>query len=590
MKKRIQANKLSASRFLFLLIFTNITGLLLVLSTYHLAYRQKIFPGVSLAQIPVGNLSFSQASKLIQKSLPPSSQTIEFIASNQKFSISCQEIDLQYQIQESVSQAFNVGRQKNIFNNLQQRFTAWNQGINLPLSYQIDQSLLNQKIASIAAEIYVPPVDPSIEIITSNQTKQAIVNPGQPGKELDRHHFRQELDRKIASLDFSPSSLYIATTSPVLSLTEVEKIAQRANFLLGKKLKLISQDKEWTIDENQLINFLSFQKDYNYLKIVDFTSEIAKSIDHEPVNASFQFQNDKVIEFKPAQNGLSLNQFKTIDLIQNALIYMEKNPSLENVFVLPVETIPPQITTENVNGLGIKNLLGKGESWFAGSISSRIHNLQLASSKLNGELITPQEIFSFNHKIGEVSEATGYQKAYIIQEGRTILGDGGGVCQVSTTLFRAVLNAGLNITERHAHAYRVSYYEQRSSVGQDATVYDPTADFQFQNDTSAYILIQTKIDLPAKKLTFELYGSPDNRQVEISKSRIWDQTPPPPTLYQDDPTLLIGTTKQIDWEAWGAKVAFDWKVTLDQQTLHQKTFFSQYRPWQAIYLKGTKNH
>jgi len=197
------------------------------------------------------------------------------------------------------------------------------------------------------------------------------------------------------------------------------------------------------------------------------------------------------------------------------------------------------------------------------------------------------EIFSFNKSLGDVSADTGFEQAYIIKEGRTVLGDGGGVCQVSTTFFRAALNAGLPILERHAHAYRVHYYEDDLGPGIDATVFDSTADLKIQNNTPAYLLIQSSVDLKKKKLTFEIYGTSDNRQVEMSKVRVWDQVPPPPDLYQDDPTLPAGTIKQVDWKAWGAKASFSYKVARGEEILTEKTFTSNYRPWQAIYLRGT---
>jgi vancomycin resistance protein YoaR len=312
---------------------------------------------------------------------------------------------------------------------------------------------------------------------------------------------------------------------------------------------------------------------------------LASAINRPPQNAAFQFSEGKVLEFRPAKDGQSLDQKKTVDLIAQNLKKIEGGEK-EITLTLPIITTPPAVKTADVNNLGIKELVGKGISYFRGSISSRIHNIQLASSRMNGILIPPGETFSFNKTLGDVSQSTGYKEAYIIKEGRTILGDGGGVCQTSTTLFRAALNAGLPIIERHAHAYRVSYYEQTSDVGLDATVFDPTADLKIQNDTPAHLLLQTSVDLKNQKLIYELYGTADSRKVTISKSRIWDQTPPPPDLYQDDPTLPPGTVKQIDWKAWGAKVAFDYKVERNGEILQNRTFYSNYRPWQAIFLKG----
>lgn len=211
----------------------------------------------------------------------------------------------------------------------------------------------------------------------------------------------------------------------------------------------------------------------------------------------------------------------------------------------------------------------------------------LAASKFNGVLVKPGETFSFNDVLGDVSAYTGFQQAYVIKEGKTVLGDGGGVCQVSTTLFRAIINAGLPVVERAAHAYRVGYYEQDSPPGFDATVYSPSPDLKFKNDTPGYILIQTSVDLNKLSLVFELYGTNDGRVASVSKPTITNQSPPPPNLYQDDPTLPVGTVKQIDFAAWGATVSFNYTVEKDGQVAYQKTFVSNFRPWQAVYLRGT---
>ena len=164
------------------------------------------------------------------------------------------------------------------------------------------------------------------------------------------------------------------------------------------------------------------------------------------------------------------------------------------------------------------------------------------------------------------------------------------MCQVSTTLFRAVLNAGLPIEERVAHAYRVRYYEEKYQVGFDATVFQPSPDFKFKNDTPGHVLIQTEFSERDKHLVFKLYGTSDGRLVNLSKSRVWEVVAPPPDLYIDDATLPAGTVKQTEHAAWGAKVAFDWKVTRGEEVLQERTFYSNYRSWQAVYLRGTKTN
>ena len=168
------------------------------------------------------------------------------------------------------------------------------------------------------------------------------------------------------------------------------------------------------------------------------------------------------------------------------------------------------------------------------------------------------------------------------------MGDGGGVCQVSTTLFRAILNAGLPVVERHAHAYRVGYYEEDSPPGIDATIYSPSVDLKFKNDTNNYILIQSQVDLDNYALNFSLYGTKDGREVSMTTPVVTNQTPPPPDLYQDDPTLPVGTIQQTDFAAWGADVYFTRTVTKDGKVIIYDKFVSNFQPWQAIYLRGTK--
>jgi vancomycin resistance protein YoaR len=145
-----------------------------------------------------------------------------------------------------------------------------------------------------------------------------------------------------------------------------------------------------------------------------------------------------------------------------------------------IKTTQPEVSLSDVNRLGIKERIGVGRSEFVGSaLLPEFTILCLAASRLNGTLVKPGEEFSFNKAVGEISAATGYQSAYVIKGNRTELGDGGGVCQDSTTVFRAALDAGLPITMRQSHSYRVSYYEQGTKVGIDATVYSPLPDLRF---------------------------------------------------------------------------------------------------------------
>lgn len=387
--------------------------------------------------------------------------------------------------------------------------------------------------------------------------------------------FEFRFDNHVATVSGSSLDLgYDAT----LSATQAFAIGRSGHFFHDVIAKFFGK-------QQPLSAYFRWKSD-----IIDTTlKDLSDQIDIPVQDALFQFEHNKVTTFKASSNGRKVNIQQTINHFQKAVHSLPHAPSLFVVINVPVDTITPKITTDKVNSFGIKELIGHGYSEFHGSIPGRIHNVALAADRVNGTLIPPGETFSFNDTVGDISAATGYQSAYIIKDGHTVLGDGGGVCQVSTTMFRAALDAGLPITERHAHAYRVHYYEDAGyKAGIDATVFSPSVDLKIKNDTPAYILIQTKTDLDNVSLTFDLYGTRDGRSAKITNHVVGAEIAPPPDLYQDDPTLRTGVIKQVDWAAWGAKASFRYIVTRGNDTLQDDTFVSNYRPWQAVYLKGTQ--
>lgn len=335
--------------------------------------------------------------------------------------------------------------------------------------------------------------------------------------------------------------------------------------------------------------YLPVSHTYDHDKFQELMQPVTKNIEKKPIDALFKFENNRVTTFRPSSEGQTVD-IETLNakLNSKALSVLSSKKETTIILSIPIKMIKPNITTNEANNLGIKELIGEGHSLFYHSIPSRIHNIALGASRINGVLVAPGEIFSFDKALGDVSAFTGYQQAYIIQNGRTILGDGGGICQVSTTFFRAILNAGLPIVERHAHAYRVGYYEQDSPAGIDATIYVPSVDLKFKNDTPNYILIQSEINLNNLSLAFYLYGTSDERKVTMTAPVVSNEKPPPPTLYQDDPTLPKGELKQTDFAAWGANVYFTRTVTKNGKQIIYDKFVSNYQPWQAVYLRGTK--
>ncbi len=394
---------------------------------------------------------------------------------------------------------------------------------------------------------------------------------------------------KDAKLTFLYNGSVIATTSAEnLNIGYNENLLAEQAYSIGRSKDLLSNI---SLVLQTYINGTDLSLSYQFND--DVLQQIIEPTINKtyipPVEALFTFTNGRVTTFRPSSNGVAIDRDAFINMLnlRIPLIIQVGKPN-SYVFSLPVKILKPKVTTDAANNLGIQELIGSGTSLFQHSIPNRIHNIAIATEKFNGVLVAPNETFSFGKTLGDVSVYTGYKQAYIIQNGHTVLGDGGGVCQVSTTFFRALLNAGLPIVERHAHDYRVDYYEEDSPPGLDATVFVPNVDLKFTNDTGHYILIQTQLDTINLQLTFLLYGTKDKRLVTISKPVITNQTPAPAPLYQDDPTLPRGEIQQTDFAANGARVVFTRQVTKNNKKIIDDTFVSNYRPWQAVFLRGTK--
>ncbi len=331
-----------------------------------------------------------------------------------------------------------------------------------------------------------------------------------------------------------------------------------------------------------------FETGYNYDTgmISDYIRDVSDQYNKPAKNALFSFADGKVTSFREHENGLKINDDKFTNDVEKAVKEIEKKPTDKTVKITD-RVVEPELTLSKANNFGIEELIGEGQSDFHHSDDSRIHNLTLAASKFNGAIIEKDKEFSFNKILGDVSTLTGYLPGYVILNGKTVLGDGGGVCQVSTTMFRAALNTGLPITERHNHAYRVIYYENDQPTGLDATIFLPDVDLRARNDTPAAILIETDIDSDNLILHFRLYGKKDGRRVELSNPILTDQSPPPPPLTRDDATLKKGVSRVVEHAIPGGKSTFSYKVYKGSDISFEKTFVSWYQPWAQVTLVGT---
>jgi vancomycin resistance protein YoaR len=257
---------------------------------------------------------------------------------------------------------------------------------------------------------------------------------------------------------------------------------------------------------------------YTYDKelISAYINDLSRQITKDPVDAKLQMEDGRVTVFSMSSPGLELNKEESVDIITKYFA----GSNYANSLTLPVTQIKPEISTDSINNMGITALIGEGRSNFRGSPKNRIFNIKVATNRFHGILIKPGEEFSFTKILGEVDGDHGYLQELVIKKDKTEPEFGGGICQVSTTTFRAAIYSGLKITARRNHAYPVQYYNPQ---GIDATVYVPQPDLRFINDTPGYILIQTKIE--GTELIFQFYGTDDGRKTEIMGPKITERKP-----------------------------------------------------------------
>ncbi|MFC4456692.1 VanW family protein [Deinococcus sonorensis] len=240
---------------------------------------------------------------------------------------------------------------------------------------------------------------------------------------------------------------------------------------------------------------------------------------------------------------------------------------------------PPTRTVQRLLAAGVRGHIGSGRSAFTGSPAFRVQNIRVGSALLSGQLLQPGEVFDFNRALGPIQAGRGFVPGYVITGGTLSLEDGGGICQVSTTLFRAAYTAGLPIVERHAHSHQVAYYDP---PGFEATVYAPTLNFRFRNDTAGALLVQASWNLKAQTLQFDLFGV-QRRVVSVSAPRVSGVIPASPPGFLADPRVAPGQAVRVDMPAQGATVRIERRITLPDGRVRHDQLLSRYRPWGGVF-------
>lgn len=552
---------------------------------YHLIFLKRVIPGVSLSaageRVELSGKTFKQTQALFEDRIDdylkqPLSLKIGLV----ERPITLAQIGVEFDASQSAQRAYALGRSRNLFSDLATEYRALILGVRVDPVFRVDEIKLKSFQSEVSSQLATR------EAALVWEEDRLKVKPAQAGLTFSVDDLSNSLYQALSSFRHVVE-VEVVSGQPRVTEEHLQSLLPELDRLRTARTTFYYGTQEWSLTDEQFLALFDFPNSTPSALMVSpkqlsaFVAKVAGAVNVPSRAISFKVEAGRVTSFEPGSDGLSVDEAVLSKAVAEAVL---AGSSLR--LLVPVNRLHPSVAS---NDYGIKELIGEGVSNFAGSIPGRRHNIQTAAKRLNGLLIPPDKIFSFNESVGEISAATGYDYAYIISEGRTVLGTGGGVCQVSTTVFRAAVNAGLPILKRTAHAYRVHYYEEGGSpIGFDSTVFAPSVDLQFKNDTGNYILVQTVLEDDKDTLIFRFYGTKDGRTVKIEGPVTLSSSPAPEPLYQDDPTLPKGTVRQIDFAASGATVYFKRVVEKDGQNILDDTFYSRYSPWRAIYLVGTK--
>lgn len=583
------------------LLITLTGGLLLfgiillgVVTGYRLLYLGRIFPGVSMAGVDLSGLRPSEAgARLNQVVTFPIGGRIVFRDGERVWVAAPFELGLTFDAASSAGTAFRVGRQGGAGSSLAAMWRAARHGLALQPVILYDQRIARSYLESLARQIDRPTVEASLTLQGTEVTAQ----PGQVGRRLDIDATLAALTPVLTRFHDAEVSLIIHEQPPLL--LDVSAQAESARRLLSQPFLLVMPDPQpgdppaWSLDPQALASMLQVVRsaDGTQLEValspsalVPVLTAAAEQVDRPAENARFIFNDDtrQLDLLRSAVIGRRLDIPATLTAVDAAV----RAGAHQAELVVVIE--PPAVTdAATAADLGITELIQARTTYFYGSSAARKQNIRLAAAAFHGLLVPPGATFSMGEALGDISLDSGYAEAMIIYEGRTIKGVGGGVCQVSTTLFRTVFFAGFPVLERHAHAYRVYYYEQEAGnrinpkwAGLDATVYFPLIDFVFQNDSPYWLLMETYVY--SNSIEWKFYSTSDGRTVEWSTTGPVNVVPAPPPKFEMNPELEAGTMKQVDWQADGADVTVTRIVRRDGQILFQDRFVTHYEPWQAV--------
>jgi vancomycin resistance protein YoaR len=492
------------------------------LVVFRVAYADRVYPAVVVGDVPVGGLTVNQAeAKLTERADQLENGTFTFTYKGQVWTPSLSELGVNVMLDESIADARQLGRGGNSTSRLGFVGNILEDDQVVPLQTSVDKRVLNTWFDSVDQDIDNLPVNPQLKV---DGTAVQVV-PGSDGIVVDREAATAQLLATLDGLEPVSTTMPTMVAHPDFTAEDLGPAEKQVTEALSEPVPVTFEKQNWKVEGKDLGPFVTIEVVLEHGKpaaklavdraglAAELRSRYSDEINRKPTDAVFGW-DDKLVALEPGTYGAALRSDAFADAVADS--FLNGHGSVE----IPVVSIAPEVDDTRLDEYGIAELLGGGHSNFAGGAWQRDQNIYVATELLNHTLVAPGETFSFNKAIGEITADKGYEEAEVVvaeQVGRDI---GGGVCQVSTTVFRAAINSGMPIDEWHPHTYRLSNYERDGwGPGFDASILqigpdpDDWADFKFENYTDHWLLVESYASDAHVYVNF--YGTSDGRDVDI---------------------------------------------------------------------------
>lgn len=553
-------------------------ALLVVLGLVFAGSSTTLAAGTQIAGVELGGRTPAAArAQLRRQAEAVESVPIRFVAGGQSWELAARQLGVRVDWSTAVRAAMADGSgfaPVRGFKRLQTRVF----GAEIAPAVSAFESVVSYTVAQMAKEIDRPAVEPAVRL----RGLAVVVTPGRQGTVLDRDAAAEVIVRSLATFERgAPVVLPVVTDEPRLTPQQLEPAAAAARVALSAPLTLTAGKTRWRLPRWRMASVLRLPSGgATELTVTGkgaarWLADLARSVNRAPRDATFRVVPGG-IEVVPARQGRTLD----VETTRAAVLRAATSPD-RRVAALPIAVTQPERTTQDARSMGISGVVGSYTTTYGGT-PGRLANVQLVAELIDGALVAPGATFSFNETTGERNAAKGFQEAPVIINGELQDGIGGGVCQVSTTVFNTAFEAGLPIGRRTNHALYIDHYP----LGRDATVNYPDIDLTFSNDTGRWLLLRTFVG--SGSLTVNLYGTPVDRRVE-SETVPLRVTGPVPIERIEDPTLERGKRVVEEFGSPPRETSVARRVlAADGTLLHENSWTSTYVAEPRIVRVGTK--